>query len=110
MSIGQPFDGTATAVKALEDAAQGVKVTVEEVIAWAEKKVEKLGAETDDEGPYTSHATCAPSDLDLIGSGVLAAVPAQESKRLEESSRKESEGDMEEVIKVDDDGHDMKRQ
>jgi hypothetical protein len=68
---------------------------VEEVIAWAERKIEKLVAESDETGPYTSHATCAPSDLDPIGSGVLAAVPAHGSQKTDEMSRKKSEDDIE---------------
>lgn len=102
VAFGQPSHGTATAVKALEDVAHGVKVTVEEVFAWAEEKVEKLGAQKDDAGPYTSHATIAPSDLDPIGSGLLAAVPQQERKSAHVSGRKQGNEMENEAEKGDD--------
>jgi hypothetical protein len=98
--FGQPSHGTATAVKALEDVAHGVKVTVEEVFAWAEEEVEKLGKQSDDTGPYASPATCAPSDSDPIGSGVLPTVSKQESKSIDASERKAGD---EEVGKGDND-------
>lgn len=102
MPSEQPSRGTATAAKALEDVTHGVKVAVEEVFAWAEEKVEKLGRQSDDTGPYTSPATCAPSDLDPIESGVLAAVPKQESKSIDESERKAGDEEKEKIGEADD--------
>jgi hypothetical protein len=62
---------------------------VDGAVAWAEKKVEKLTSEGDSTGPYTSPATCAPSDMDVIASGVLPAMPT-ETKR-EDGDKKEGD-------------------
>ena len=41
-----------------------------------EQKAEKLSAkEEDGSGPYGSTATCAPSEFDVIGQGVLPELP-----------------------------------
>jgi hypothetical protein len=77
--FGQRTDGTQFAAKIVEDIAHGVKVAVDGAIAWAEQKVDKLSAETDSTGPYTSPATCMPSDLDCIASGILPAMPVDGS-------------------------------
>jgi len=53
-----------------------VRTAVDSAIAWAEQKVDKLSAEQDTTGPYASPATCMPSDLDAIASGILPALPA----------------------------------
>ena len=65
----------------VEELAHGVKVVVDGAVAWAERKVEKLTAENDSTGPYTSPATCAPSDMDVIASGILPALPKEEKER-----------------------------
>jgi hypothetical protein len=57
--------------------AHSVKAAVDGAFAWAEKKAEKLSSAPDSTGPYTSQATCAPSDLDPIASGVLATMGTQ---------------------------------
>jgi hypothetical protein len=72
--FGQLTDGTQTAAKVVEEVVHGVKVVVDGAFAWAEKKVEELSAESDSTGPYTSQATCVPSDLDPIASGVLGPI------------------------------------
>ncbi|KAH8727858.1 hypothetical protein GQ44DRAFT_648163 [Phaeosphaeriaceae sp. PMI808] len=76
--FGQRTDGTQSTVMAVEEAIHGVKAAVDGAIAWAEKKVDKLASATESTGPYDSPATCAPSDLDVIASGVLPAMPPQE--------------------------------
>ncbi|KAF1942521.1 hypothetical protein EJ02DRAFT_502778 [Clathrospora elynae] len=74
--FGERTDGTKSAVKLVEEVVQGVKAAVDGALAWAEKKVEELGSEQDATvGPYTSPATCMPSDLDVIASGILPAIP-----------------------------------
>ncbi|KAF2477815.1 uncharacterized protein BDR25DRAFT_338554 [Lindgomyces ingoldianus] len=53
-----------------------VKKIVDDAVSWAEEKFEKLSVEQGQGvGPYASPATCAPSDLDPIASGVLPAMP-----------------------------------
>lgn len=64
-----------TATTIVSEVAQSVKSAVDTAIAWAETKVESLSAEHDSTGPYTSPATCMPSDLDAIASGILPAMP-----------------------------------
>lgn len=65
--MGQVVDGV----------VNGVKAAIDGVLTWAEEKVEELGAEQEDTGPYSSPALCAPSDLDPIASGVLPAMPSR---------------------------------
>lgn len=62
-------------------------MAVDGALEWAEKKAEQLGEETDDTGPYASPATCAPTDLDPIASGVLPAMPAPGCEDKEEVVR-----------------------
>jgi hypothetical protein len=57
--------------------AHSVKTAVDGAFAWAEKKARELSSASDSTGPYTSQATCAPSDLDPIASGVLATMGTQ---------------------------------
>jgi len=66
-SVGHVVDGVVS----------GVKAAIDGVLTWAEDKVEELGAEPEDTGPYSSPALCAPSDLDPIASGVLPAMPSR---------------------------------
>jgi hypothetical protein len=82
--FGQQTDGTEIAAKVVEAAVHGMKVAVEGAVAWAEKKVEELGSKTDNTGPYASPATCAPSDMDPISSGVLPAMPSQQNENTAE--------------------------
>lgn len=70
-----PTTPTPTATTIVSEVAQSVKSAVDTAIAWAETKVESLSAEHDSTGPYTSPATCMPSDLDAIASGILPATP-----------------------------------
>jgi len=69
-------EATPTAAAIVSDVVETVKTAVDSAIAWAEQKVDKLSAEQDTTGPYTSPATCMPSDLDAIASGILPALPA----------------------------------
>ncbi|KAI4670754.1 uncharacterized protein J4E88_009847 [Alternaria novae-zelandiae] len=73
-------DGTTeaspTATTIVSDVVETVRTAVDCAIAWAEQKVDKLSAEQDTTGPYASPATCMPSDLDAIASGILPALPA----------------------------------
>jgi hypothetical protein len=79
---------------------------------WAEKKVDRLSSTEEHEitGPYTSLATCMPSDLDVIASGILPAVmrydgndegaekkgeEAQENDKGQDKEENEKEGDAE---------------
>lgn len=75
--FGQLTDGTESAAKVVEEVVHDVKAAVDGVVSWAEKKVDELSSEPDSIGPYTSLATCMPSDLDAIATGVLPAMPAQ---------------------------------
>jgi hypothetical protein len=59
----------------VEHVVQGVKAAVDGAIAWAEKKADELGSEQNDTGPYSSPATCMPTDLDAIASGILPSMP-----------------------------------
>ncbi|KAF1963414.1 hypothetical protein CC80DRAFT_587837 [Byssothecium circinans] len=86
---------------ALQDVAKGVKdvvaVAATEAIAWANAKVDKLSEKKEDgTGPYSSPATCVPSDFDCIASGVLPAMPAENAARKD--SKQEGSGN------TDDDG------
>ena len=73
-------DGTTeaspTAKTIVSDVVGTVKTAADSAIAWAEQKVDKLSTERDNTGPYASLATCMPSDLDAIASGILPALPA----------------------------------
>jgi hypothetical protein len=76
----------------VEEIAHGVKVAVDGAVAWAEKKVEELTSEGDSTGPYTSPATCAPSDMDVIASGVLPGMPT-ETKSEDDDKEEEDAAD-----------------
>lgn len=81
---------TVSAVKVAGDIAKGVKAAVDEAVAWAEKKADKLSAEEGGVGPYASPATCIQtSDLDAIASGVLPAMPSQETENKGETGKPE---------------------
>ena len=85
--FGQRIDGTQSAAKVVEDVVHGVKAAVDGAIAWAEKKADALSSESDRTGPYTSPATCVPSDLDPIASGALSAVLNEEEKSDDETTK-----------------------
>jgi hypothetical protein len=76
--FGQVTDGTQSAAKVVEEVVHGAKAAVDGAIVWATRKAEELSAEADSTGPYTSPATCMPSDLDAIATGVLPAMPTKE--------------------------------
>ncbi|CAN9413550.1 unnamed protein product [Alternaria sp. RS040] len=88
---GTPITTTTTIVS---EVAQSVKSAVDTAIAWAETKVESLSAEHDSTGPYTSPATCMPSDLDAIASGILPAMPIarQYDGGVDDEKKKEAKG------------------
>jgi hypothetical protein len=86
--FGQRIDGTKSAAKVVEEVVHGVKVAVDGAMAWAEKKAEQPSSEADNNGPYTSPATCAPSDLDPIASGALP-IMSTSKKATEEDTAKE---------------------
>jgi hypothetical protein len=71
----------------------GVKAAVGGAIAWAEKKVDDLSSQSDSTGPYTCQATCVPSDLDPIASGVLAAMPMQQTDGIGEPVQTQNDND-----------------
>jgi hypothetical protein len=81
------MDGTESAAKVVEIVVHGVKVAVDGAIAWAEKKAEELSLESDKNGPYTSPATCAPSDLDPIASGALLIMSTPKKATDEEATK-----------------------
>ncbi|CAI6334613.1 unnamed protein product [Periconia digitata] len=70
----------ASALQAIENVAKGVKTVVTEAVAWVEDKAGEMTEKQEDTGPYSSLATCAPSDLDVIATGVLPAMPAEGSE------------------------------
>ncbi|PSN64636.1 hypothetical protein BS50DRAFT_78649 [Corynespora cassiicola Philippines] len=81
-----------SAAKVVEEVAQSVKAAVQEAVAWAGEKATKLSEKDEDGvGPYASPATCAPTDLDAIASGVLPAMPSTSTSENEDSD-KEAEG------------------
>ncbi|KAG9190233.1 hypothetical protein G6011_08321 [Alternaria panax] len=85
-------EGTTTAASIVSEVVQSVKTAVDSAIAWAETKVDSLSAEQNSTGPYTSPATCMPSDLDVIASGILPAMPtARQYDGVVEDERKEAE-------------------
>lgn len=94
--FGQRTDGTQSAAKAIEGVVHGVKVAVDGAIAWAGKKVDDLSLEADSTGPYTSQATCAPSDLDPIAGGILAAMSMQGTDGTNESTQQQINKDKKE--------------
>jgi hypothetical protein len=88
--FGQRIDGTQSAVKVVEEVVHGVKAAVDGAIAWAEKKADALSSESDSTGPYTSIATCVPSDMDPIASGALPAVLKEEEKSEEDTMKEKA--------------------
>lgn len=75
---------TTSATQVAGDVAKGVKTALEDVVIWAEKKAEKLSEENEEGvGPYGSPATCIPSDLDPIASGVMPAMEAENVKEIQ---------------------------
>jgi hypothetical protein len=75
----------------VEEVVHSVKAAVGSALAWAETKVEALNSESDRTGPYTSAATCVPSDLDPIASGIpLPAVTTQKEKEMDEHEQSEA--------------------
>ena len=104
--MAQRIDGTHTAAKVLEEVAHGVKIAVDEAVAWVEKKAEALSSESDSTGPYTSPATCVPSDLDPIACGALPAVLKEEEngEAIKENAAK-NEDDATEAKEAQSDGN-----
>jgi uncharacterized membrane protein YebE (DUF533 family) len=91
--FGERTDGTQSAAKLVEDVVQGFKAAVDGALTWAENKVDAMSSEEEHEstGPYTSPGTCAPSDMDVIASGILPAMPAarQDDGNNDENEKKE---------------------
>lgn len=82
-----------TATTIATSAASTVKSAVDEALAWTEAKVETLSAKAEDgTGPYGSVSTCAPSDLDAIGQGVLPGMPPVVEKGEGEGEEQEGGG------------------
>jgi hypothetical protein len=96
MPFGQLTDGTQSAAKVVEEAVHGVKVVVDGAIAWVGNKVDELSAESDSTGPYTPQATCVPSDLDPIASGVLAPILARND--TDNSKKEQKDGNRKDKI------------
>ncbi|KAH6864735.1 hypothetical protein BKA58DRAFT_231423 [Alternaria rosae] len=87
------IEATPTAATIVSEVVQSVKIVVDGAIAWAEQKIDKLSAEQDTTGPYASPATCMPSDLDAIASGILPAMPAaRQYDRAVDDGMKEGKG------------------
>ncbi|KAH5683181.1 hypothetical protein HBI21_037280 [Parastagonospora nodorum] len=91
--FGQRTDGIHSAAEVVEEVVHGVKTVFDGAIAWAEKKADQLSSGSDSTGPYTSPATCAPSDLDPIASGVLPAMLVQEKVDQERPTQKHTGND-----------------
>ncbi|PVI00533.1 hypothetical protein DM02DRAFT_628480 [Periconia macrospinosa] len=82
------------AIQAVEEVAKGVKTAVTGAVAWVEDKATAMSEKQEDgTGPYSSPGTCAPSDLDVIATGVLPAMPPQESRDGNMTKHDEQEGD-----------------
>ncbi|KAF2640295.1 hypothetical protein P280DRAFT_526603 [Massarina eburnea CBS 473.64] len=90
---------TTSALHVAEVVAKGVKEAVTEAVAWADKKVDKLSETNEDgTGPYGSPATCAPSDFDVIATGVLPgmlseAVTARKDSKQEGVEKTDEKND-----------------
>lgn len=75
-----------------------VTTAVDGAVSWVEQKVDKLNEEDEaGVGPYASPATCVPSDLDPLASGVM---PAVEAEKLNESETADDGKDDEEKDSV----------
>lgn len=84
---------TISAAKVAGDLAKGVKTVIDEAIEWTEKKVDELTVDKEEGvGPYASPATCVPSELDPIASGVMPAMEAEKSKENAEQEAEKSRG------------------
>ncbi|KAI4688382.1 hypothetical protein J4E81_007978 [Alternaria sp. BMP 2799] len=106
ISTDGTIEASPTTATIVSDVVETVRTAVDSAIAWAEQKVDKLGAEQDTTGPYASPATCMPSDLDAIASGILPALPAarqydggvddgmKEEKGTEKSTKTGNEEDV----------------
>jgi len=62
-------------------------------MTWAEKKVDNLNPGQESSGPYTSPATCMPSDLDVIASGLMPAMQSigQDSTKNDSTNEKDEQ-------------------
>jgi len=62
-------------------------------MTWAEKKVDNLNPRQESAGPYTSPATCMPSDLDVIANGLMPAMQStgQDSAKNDSAEEKDKE-------------------
>jgi hypothetical protein len=102
--LGERTDRTQSAAKLVEEVVQSVKSVVDKGLTWAENKVDEMSSHEEHEnvGPYTSPATCVPSDLDVIASGILPAVMQFDSNdeeaemEGEEAEEKNRDNDKEE--------------
>jgi hypothetical protein len=82
---------TFSAATTTSEIVKGVISAVEEAVEWVERKFDELGAKNEDGvGPYASPATCVPSGLDPIASGIL---PAMEAEKSMEDHSEASEGE-----------------
>ena len=80
---------TISAVRLTEDIA---KAAINEAVAWVEQKADKLSNEDEDGvGPYASPGLCAPSDLDVIATGVLPTMSSHETGEKGEARKLEHE-------------------
>jgi hypothetical protein len=89
--FGQRIGGTESATKIIKEVVHGVKVAVDGAVAWAEKKAEELSSVSDNYGPYTSPAKCAPSDLNPIASGALPIMSTPKKATEEEATMEQTE-------------------
>jgi hypothetical protein len=72
---------TQPAAELAGDIAEGLKTVVGDAVKWVEDKVEKLGNEREGGlGPYASPASCDPSGLYPLASGIKPAMEAEKSK------------------------------
>ncbi|EOA84975.1 hypothetical protein ACJQWK_06571 [Exserohilum turcicum] len=84
---------TAGATTLVAEVLQGAKSAVDDALTWAEKKVGSLGLEQGSTGPYDSPATCMPSDLDAIASGILPAMPSKKHDEQDPKAKKDENED-----------------
>jgi hypothetical protein len=106
-------EDTPIATSIVSEVVRSVKSAVDSAITWAETKAESLSAEQDSTGPYASPATCMPSDLDVIASGILPAMSTarqydggvdDEKKEAESSEKSGKAGDGEDKNEEEQDG------
>jgi hypothetical protein len=97
-------EDTPISTSIVSEVVQSVKSAIDSAITWAETKAESLSAEQDSTGPYASPATCMPSDIDVIASGILPAMSTarqydegvdDEKKEAESSEKSAKAGDGE---------------